>query len=87
MNHSAPQKADGVAAAIRALPRWVKALLLAVSLVYVAMPWHLVPIIGQIDLAAVAWFAWQNWKGLCRTAEVPAAPARSVKEVEDARHV
>ena len=87
MNNSVPPKIDGIAAAIRSLPRWVNVLFLALCFVYVAMPRHLVPIVGQIDLAAVAWFAWQNWKALRRPTKAPAPLARTAKEVEDVQSV
>jgi uncharacterized membrane protein YkvA (DUF1232 family) len=67
--------ADALAAAIQKLPRPVNAMLLLAAAAYTLMPWHFVPLVGQIDLAVVLWFAWKNLKALFRATESqPAAP-------------
>ena len=84
MNSFLKQRADAVAAAIqKSAP--VDVMLILLSLAYVAMPWHFVPIIGQVDLAVVVWFAWQNGRALFRKSAVvpPPLPPRIVKEVFD----
>ena len=80
-------RADGVAAIIQKLPRPVNVVFILLSVAYVAMPWHFVPIIGQVDLAVVAWFAWQNYRALVRkpTVDPPPSSPGPLKEVYDVR--